>query len=148
MSEQRDITQVPLAELDGVRKALSQEVNSLTTAIKSLKLAQGKFTGSKRAISSITTHSEGKKSLVPLTESLYVQGEIVDPSRMMVDVGTGYFIEMSKERALEYFDRKIEYVTTQMKGLQSLATQKQNEQEAVASIYRQRMAQAQQTTSA
>eukprot|EP00055_Hartaetosiga_balthica_P008730 m.33428 g.33428 ORF g.33428 m.33428 type:complete len:148 (-) comp6449_c0_seq1:2155-2598(-) len=146
MAEKRDITQVPMAELEGVRKALAQEVNSLTTAIKSLKHAQGKFANSKTAISSITPHTEGKASLVPLTESLYVQGEIADPSRVLIDVGTGYFIEMSKDRALDYFDRKIEYVTTQMKGLQSLALQKQKEQDAVASVYRQRMAQTQGAT--
>lgn len=31
--------------------------------------------------------------LVPLTSSLYVPGKIVDCDKVMVDVGTGYYVE-------------------------------------------------------
>jgi prefoldin alpha subunit len=33
---------------------------------------------------------------VPLTESLYVPGYLDDAEKVLVDVGTGYFIEVSK----------------------------------------------------
>ena len=31
--------------------------------------------------------------LVPLTTSLYVSGALADKDRVMIDVGTGYFLE-------------------------------------------------------
>lgn len=37
----------------------------------------------------------GKKMLVPLTASLYVPGTLDDSEKVLVDVGTGYFIEVS-----------------------------------------------------
>lgn len=33
--------------------------------------------------------------LVPLTASLYVPGRLDDADKVLVDVGTGYFIEVS-----------------------------------------------------
>lgn len=37
----------------------------------------------------------GKKMLVPLTASLYVPGSLDDAEKVLVDVGTGYFIEVT-----------------------------------------------------
>lgn len=34
-----------------------------------------------------------KKILIPLTSSLYVPGRLVDVENVIVDVGTGYFVE-------------------------------------------------------
>lgn len=34
-----------------------------------------------------------KDVLVPLTNSLYVRGKLSDPSNVLVDVGTGFYIE-------------------------------------------------------
>lgn len=36
----------------------------------------------------------GKKILVPLTASLYVPGYLDDADKVLVDVGTGYFVEV------------------------------------------------------
>jgi prefoldin subunit 5 len=30
---------------------------------------------------------------VPLTNSLYVKGQLSDPDRVLVDVGTGFYVE-------------------------------------------------------
>jgi len=37
----------------------------------------------------------GKKMLVPLTASLYVPGTLDDADKVLVDIGTGYFVEVS-----------------------------------------------------
>jgi prefoldin alpha subunit len=34
-----------------------------------------------------------KKVLIPLTSSLYVPGRIKDTENVLVDIGTGYFVE-------------------------------------------------------
>ena len=34
--------------------------------------------------------------LVPLTQSLYVPGELADTDHVLVDIGTGYFVEVRR----------------------------------------------------
>jgi prefoldin alpha subunit len=41
----------------------------------------------------LTPESEDKSILVPLTNSLYVKGQLADPDRVLVDVGTGFYVE-------------------------------------------------------
>jgi hypothetical protein len=35
--------------------------------------------------------------MVPLTESLYVEGYVHDKDKILVEIGTGYFAEVRKE---------------------------------------------------
>lgn len=44
-----------------------------------------------------------KKVLIPLTGSLYVPGRIADPENVLVDIGTGYFVEKVGLRTLLTF---------------------------------------------
>lgn len=45
--------------------------------------------------------------MVPLTSSLYVPGIMEENEKVLVEVGAGYFIEKSSEKAKEYCDRRI-----------------------------------------
>ncbi len=45
--------------------------------------------------------TEKKDILVPLTNSLYVKGKLSDPDKVIVDVGTGFYIE--KVRTVSHF---------------------------------------------
>jgi prefoldin subunit 5 len=45
----------------------------------------------------------GKPILVPLTTSLYVPGTLADPENVIVDVGTGFYVE--KVGSLLFFCR-------------------------------------------
>ena len=45
--------------------------------------------------------------MVPLTSSLYVPGIMEDNDKVLVEVGAGYFIEQSTDRAKDYCDRKV-----------------------------------------
>lgn len=40
-----------------------------------------------------TRPTEEKSILVPLTNSLYVKGQLADPDHVLVDVGTGFYVE-------------------------------------------------------
>ncbi|EMS47026.1 putative prefoldin subunit 5 [Triticum urartu] len=48
-----------------------------------------------------------EKLLVPLTASLYVPGTLDDAEKVLVDVGTGYYIEKTMTQGKEYCERKI-----------------------------------------
>ena len=46
----------------------------------------------------VTPCSAGHQLLLPLTQSLYVNGTIAQPDKVMIDIGTGYFVEVRKRR--------------------------------------------------
>ena len=45
--------------------------------------------------------------MVPLTSSLYVPGVMEDNEQVLVEVGAGYFVEKSSEKAKEYCEKKV-----------------------------------------
>ena len=51
--------------------------------------------------------------LVPITSSLYVPGETSKLDTVLIDVGTGYYIEKSGPEAQAFLDRKIHLITGQ-----------------------------------
>jgi prefoldin alpha subunit len=42
-----------------------------------------------------------KKVLIPLTSSLYVPGKIKDTENVIVDIGTGYFVEKVSRQSID-----------------------------------------------
>lgn len=59
--------------------------------------------------------------LVPLTTSLYVPGETAPLDTVLVDVGTGYYIEKSLKQASAFLDRKMALIEQQAANVQSAA---------------------------
>ena len=47
----------------------------------------------------------GKPILVPLTTSLYVPGTLADPENVIVDVGTGFYVEKVRNVQLRQSQR-------------------------------------------
>ena len=45
-------------------------------------------------LTGVATSPAGQPMLVPLTQSVYVAGELADNERVMLDIGTGYFMEV------------------------------------------------------
>jgi len=56
--------------------------------------------------------------LVPLTNSLYVPGRIDNVESLLVDVGTGYFIEKSNAQTQEFLARRVKLVTNKLDDLE------------------------------
>ncbi|CAN6463383.1 unnamed protein product [Victoria cruziana] len=64
--------------------------------------------------------------LVPLTASLYIPGTLDDADRVLVDVGTGYFIEKTMAEGKDYCDRKINMLRVNYDELVEVASKKKN----------------------
>lgn len=45
---------------------------------------------------------------------MYVRARLSDPSKALVEIGTGYFAEMDREKAIEFFNRKQKYLSEQV----------------------------------
>ena len=81
-----------LQELNTVKEQLEQEVKQLNASLNQLTLAGNKYRFTEEAVQSVCPENAGKSIMVPLSSSLYINGEVNDISKVMVDVGTGYFI--------------------------------------------------------
>ena len=101
-----------MQQLSSIKKRLDDELEHLTTSFSKLRAAQTKFreclisisdgvSQNVAGIAQITTRfrtldvdtSLEKPLLVPLTTSLYVSGTLADTERVIVDIGTGYYVE-------------------------------------------------------
>lgn len=65
----------------------------MTASYGQLKAAQAKFRTCIESVNAIKPENAGKEILVPLTGSLYVPGTIADAQKVIVDIGTGYYVE-------------------------------------------------------
>jgi prefoldin alpha subunit len=99
-----DITTLSIPQLRALQSRLSSELEHLTNSHAKLRAAQSKFRDCVRSINdgiigpkkTTTKETEEDKSnsiLVPLTSSLYVKGRLANRDKVIVDVGTGFYVE-------------------------------------------------------
>ena len=81
----------------------------------------------------------GKAMLVPLTGSLYCPGRLGACEKVLIDIGTGYYVRKTREEAREFFDRKLEMVHANVEALQRIISEKQKNLESVNIIMSQKM---------
>lgn len=111
-----------IQEINMIILKLEEEINQLQSLVKVLTVAAEHFQESKNCLNEIT--SNACEIQVPLTSLVYVPGVIANPGRVLVAIGTGYFVEMETDKAREFYDRKIEVVEDQLRKLQAICTSK------------------------
>ena len=112
-----------------------------------MKQAEGRFRQSKDALAAISKDDEGRRMLVPLTQSLYVPGELGDPDQLLVELGTGYYIEKTQHGATELLDRKIGTVSKNAEDINTVVASKQQNYDAIVQMMQVKMAQIQERRS-
>ena len=110
-----------LEQLNQLKQSIEEELQGLNGAIQQLQVSRNKLTTSKDALTRLSTTAEGTPMLVPITSSLYVPGETTQLDTVLVDVGTGYFIEKGVEEAQAFLTRKMALIESQAQNVQSAA---------------------------
>ncbi|OCT92991.1 hypothetical protein XELAEV_18016057mg [Xenopus laevis] len=131
MAQTVNITDLSLPQLEGLKSQLDQEVEFLSSSIAQLKVVQTKYVEAKECLSVLNKSNEGKQLLVPLTSSMYVPGTLNDVSTIMIDVGTGYYVEKTVKDAKDFFKRKVEFLTKQIEKIQPALQEKHAMKQAV-----------------
>lgn len=90
---QVSLEELNIEQLKQIKQQFDEELQHLTSAFQSLKVAQSKFTAAILALDDIKLLNKDKNILIPLTTSLYVPGKLLDSENVLVDIGTGYFIQ-------------------------------------------------------
>ncbi|KAG7673497.1 hypothetical protein Ndes2526B_g03053 [Nannochloris sp. 'desiccata'] len=147
MANQRiDISQLSLPELQELHQQLSQEVESFTTNMMALQQTAGRFASAGQSIEALKEREEGQPVLIPMTESLYVSGTLDSVETVLLEIGTGYYIEKDIDGGIDYAKRKVNLVRDKVEQLaqiiqtrraaltqiQAFATEKQHQAEATA----------------
>lgn len=88
--------------------------------------------------------SSGRSILVPLTSSLYVPGTLKNAGKVLVDVGTGYYIEKvhdycsvlltrkSSGDAIKFYSSKVEFLDKNMSDLEKVVSGKASNAKGIA----------------
>lgn len=100
-----------------------------------------RFQESGEALTKCSPGNADKDILVPLTGSMYVPGKLKDPEKVVVDVGTGYYVEKDIPNAKEYFTKKVKYVTEQMEKVQAIGNEKNRIRDAVMDVMEMKLQQ-------
>lgn len=135
------VQELNVSQLNQLSQQLEQELEMLQPSLSSLKVAQAKFGECKESLGKIGSSAESRDILVPLTSSMYVTGELSDSDSVLVDVGTGYYIDMKIDAAKEYYQRKVDFLTQQMEKLQAVLREKYDMKEVVVEILQSKVQQ-------
>ncbi|CAG8433223.1 535_t:CDS:2 [Ambispora gerdemannii] len=110
-----ELTDLDLQQLAEIKKQLEEELSHLTNSFAQLKQAQNKF---QACIVSVDAVKSGN----------------ADAEKVIVDVGTGYYVEKSTDDAIKFFTDKVEYVKKNLESLQQTITTKQNNLRATLDV--------------
>ncbi|KAF2189740.1 Prefoldin alpha subunit [Zopfia rhizophila CBS 207.26] len=142
--QQIEISSLPIPQLQELKSQLDRELEHLTTSFQSLRTAQSKFRDCLKSISQgVNTVTAEKPLLVPLTSSLYVPGRLSSSTNVLVDVGTGFFVEKSTSDASDFYNRKVKDLGDSLKDLEQVINGKANNVRVVEEVIRVKVLSAQ-----
>ncbi|KAM7463271.1 hypothetical protein LguiA_031392 [Lonicera macranthoides] len=119
-----EIEKMSIDQIKAVKEQTDLEVNLLQDSLNNIRTATSRLDIASTALHDLSLRPQGKKMLVPLTASLYVPGTLDDAEKVLVDVGTGYFIEKTMTEGKDYCGRKINLLKSNYDQLLEVATKK------------------------
>uniref|UniRef100_G3MMS7 Prefoldin subunit 5 n=1 Tax=Amblyomma maculatum TaxID=34609 RepID=G3MMS7_AMBMU len=121
-----DIERLSVDQLKSLKEQSDLEVNLLQDSLNKIRTASTRLDTASTSLHNLSTQPKGKKMLVPLTASLYVPGTLDDADKVLIDVGTGYFIEKTMVEGKDYCDRKINLLKSNYEELVEVASKKKS----------------------
>mmetsp|Transcript_14495 Transcript_14495/g.27581 ORF Transcript_14495/g.27581 Transcript_14495/m.27581 type:complete len:168 (+) Transcript_14495:145-648(+) len=117
MSEDNDngktsisLDEMSLDQLQQLRQQEDSRRQGLAQRYAQLRAAAARIVASRKAVQEMQGAQAGKEVLVPLTDSVYVPGKLREPQKMLVDIGTGFYVEKTAKETESFLDRKLRLV--------------------------------------
>ena len=104
------LDEMSLDQLQQLRQQEESRRQGLTNRFAQLRAAAARIHASRRAVQEVQRATAGNQVLVPLTESVFVPGKLQEPNKMLVDIGTGFFVEKTAKDTEAFLDRKLRLV--------------------------------------
>ncbi|KAJ6774880.1 PREFOLDIN SUBUNIT 5 [Salix purpurea] len=112
-----EMEKMSVEQLKALKEQIDLEVNLLQDSLNNIKTATGRLETTATSLHDLSLRPQGKKMLVPLTASLYVPGTLDDADKVLVDIGTGYFVEKTMNEGKDYCERKINLLKSNFEQL-------------------------------
>lgn len=130
-------------QLQQLRQGAQTELEFHESNAEALQIAQRRLNNSKNATEEYSKVEEDQEIMIPLTHSIYVRGNVEDKDTVLVDIGTGYYVEKSPKDAQGYFERRIGVVKEQNDKVNGLLNSKRSTLQAVSSVLQKKVREAQ-----
>ncbi|NXE58009.1 PFD5 protein, partial [Casuarius casuarius] len=144
MAQQVNVAELSLPQLEVLKSQLDQEVEFLSSSIAQLKVVQTKYVEAKDCLNVLNKSNEvvlvPRFPLTPCRQ-MYVPGKLSDVEHVLIDVGTGYYVEKTAGDARDFFKRKIDFLTKQMEKIQPALQEKHAMKQAVVEMMSQKIQQ-------
>lgn len=108
-----NIDDMSLEQLNGLKQQQEARLEAFTSQYHQLRAASSRIVAARTSLSEMPTSSNtggdgggGREIMIPLTESLYAPGRIVEPNKILVELGAGFFVEKSVKDAMKVLERK------------------------------------------
>lgn len=132
--KQLNLNNLSIEQLQQLKQTVDQDIDSLLRAFDGLQGARNRFTESKNYLEHFKSYPVGQPMLVPMTQSLYVEGQIEDNTNVLVDVGTGYYIKQSVPKAQSFFQQRAGQMDEMMAAVGLNVQQKQKQQAQIVDV--------------
>lgn len=123
--DQVDLLTLPMEQLVQLQQSWNYDLKQLTSALQQLHAAQDRFKESQNALKLVSEQKEGTEGLIPLTGALFLPGVIGNVDDVLVDIGTGYFVQKDSKGAIDVLQRRIDAVVENMETIQQAIQEKQ-----------------------
>lgn len=116
-----NLDSLSLEQLSNLKTQEEQRLQMNTQRYAQLRAVAAKLSAARTALNEIPARgSEGREILVPLTPSLYAPGKIRDPNKVMVELGTGFYVEKTNKDAVSFLERKLKLVDANSQNIMKL----------------------------
>jgi prefoldin alpha subunit len=115
-----------VAQLQQFKQSLEQELSYMTDTVAKLKAAQQAYDMSGKVLGELTSEKNGRDILVPLTNSVFVPGKVTDCKSVLVNIGTGYFVERPVDGAKKHCEERSEVLSGNVGKFAKLLAEKRN----------------------
>ena len=126
-------------QLNQLKVQLENELKQYANSYAGLRQANARFQESKTSLEALQTTKVGQDIYIPLTPSMYVPGQLSDVSKVLVDVGTGYYVEKSVPEASAFMERKMTFLQGNTTSLMDLMEGKRSDLQSVIAFMQQKL---------
>lgn len=133
---------LPVDQLEKLEVGMSKEVEILQKQLAMLTDGVQRLQASKEGSQIVSSMKPGVDIMVPLTGSIYVPGKVKDTDAVLVDIGTGYYVEKKPSEAAEFFGRRAGILKQEGEKTAAALTEKRQHLEAVSAVLQKKKAMA------
>ncbi|KRZ80749.1 Prefoldin subunit 5 [Trichinella papuae] len=137
-----DFKECSLVELTQAQQQTDADLAFFLDSEQTVKTAHNGLQAAYDALTKSSAQENNKTSLVPMTLSLYVPATLMDTEHYVIDIGAGFYVEMNKDKAMDYYKRKLLLIERQQCQLQEIVEEKRKLKAIIADVLKQRIREA------